>query len=257
MKLETYLERLDYAGPVEVTPETLTRVHRAHHFAVPFENLDVWLKRRIELKEESFYRKIVGERRGGFCYELNGLFAAMLRQMGFAVTLLSARVPRKDSSFVPEFDHMVLRVDLERPYLADVGFGEAFQRPIPLQDGFEGEQDGVRYRLLTVGDRWLAHRQNGGGEWNELYDFSLQPRALEDFAEMCEYHQTSPDSSFTKRRICTIATAEGRVTLADLRLIITRNGERLEKNLADEEEWRRCLKLYFAIELPDSRAFPA
>ena len=137
------------------------------------------------------------------------------------------------------------------PQLADrVGFGEGFQFPLVLEPGYEEEQDGVRYRLLASGDRWLAQRLNHGGEWNELFDFSLQPRSLEDFAEMCEYHQTSPDSTFTRRRICSLATADGRVTLADLRLIVTRRGERSENNLAGEEEWRLALQQYFGIVLP-------
>lgn len=250
MKLETYFRRLRYDGPSAATPEVLFALHQAHHLAVPFENLDIWLKRRIVLDEESFYRKIVGEGRGGFCYELNGLFAAILRQIGFSVTLLSARVARPDGQFVPEFDHLVLRVDLEQPYLADVGFGEAFQQPIPLHDGCLEQQEGIRYRLRTVGERWIAERQNTGGDWNQMYDFSLIPRQLADFAEMCDYHQTSPDSTFTRRRICSLALPDGRVTLADLRLILTRGAQRTERNLRDEQEYLQELQRHFGIMLP-------
>ena len=251
--LAAYLRRLNYSGPATPSRDVLFAIHQAHHRAVPFENLDIWLQRRIVLDESAFYRKIVGERRGGFCYELNGLFAAMLRQMGFTVTLLSGRVPRKEGGVTPEFDHMVLRVDLDQPYLADVGFGEAFQQPIMLRDGAEEEQDGVRYRLFAEGGRWIAERRNSGGEWNQLYEFSLQPRELQDFAGMCHFHQTSPHSNFTQRRICSLATEDGRVTLADMRLIVTRNGQREERILASEEEYRRELVRSFGIVLPGGR----
>jgi N-acetyltransferase len=111
----------DYAGLNAPTPETLREIHRAHLFTVPFENLDIHLGRKIVCDEDSFLHKIVNERRGGFCYELNGAFAAFLRALGFQVTLLSARVARSDGSDSPEFDHLTLRVDLDESWLVDVG----------------------------------------------------------------------------------------------------------------------------------------
>ena len=121
-----YLARIAYTGPTPPTIETLRSIHRAHLQTVPFENLDISLGRTIVVDEDATVRKIVEQRRGGFCYEMNGAFAALLRALGFRVTLLAARVARPQGGEGPEFDHLTLRVDLEEPWLADVGFGESF-----------------------------------------------------------------------------------------------------------------------------------
>src|SRR5689334_2014409 len=138
--LSRYLDRIGYTGFREPTAEVLRQIHRAHLFTVPFENLDIALGREIVCDEEPFLRKIVDRRRGGFCYELNGAFATLLRELGFAVTLLSGRVPRQDGSLSPEFDHLALRVDLEELWLADVGFGDSFLDPLRLATGAEQQQ---------------------------------------------------------------------------------------------------------------------
>src|SRR5438445_13669890 len=107
MDVAAYLNRIGYCGPVALTAETLSLLHLRHLETVPFENLDVWRARRIAIGRDAFVRKVVEERRGGFCYELNGAFAALLSAIGFRVTLLSARVCREDGSDGPEFDHLV------------------------------------------------------------------------------------------------------------------------------------------------------
>lgn len=249
MDLHAYLVRIGHSGPVHPTLDTLRALHRAHLLAVPFENLDIGLKRPIVLEEEKLTEKIVTHRRGGFCYEMNGVFAAALREIGFRVTLLSARVPNEKGEIGPEFDHLTLRVDLDQPWLADVGFGrEGFFEPLPLEEGTETTQRGVIYRLRRQGERWLAESRSGPG-WGPLYDFTLIPRRLEDFAEMCRWHQTSPLSPFTRRRICSRVTEDGRITLADLRLIVTGNGERRERDLAGEVEFSAALREHFGVAL--------
>src|SRR5258708_2128065 len=120
MNVPAYLRRIRYSGPITPTLETLRGIHRAYLETVPFENLDISLKRRIVLDQDRFVRKIVEDNRGGFCYELNGAFAALLREMGYRVTLLSARAALKDGSPGPEFDHLALGVDLDQSWLADV-----------------------------------------------------------------------------------------------------------------------------------------
>src|ERR1700676_4492415 len=149
LKLPAYLERIAYTGPLTPTPEVLRNLHRAHMLSVPFENLDIVLGRKIACDEDAFIRKIVGRRRGGFCYELNGAFAGLLRAIGLKVSLLSARVPRDDGSGGPEFDHLALRVDLDEPWLADVGFGECFLEPLRLRSRVEHKQFGRVYRLTS------------------------------------------------------------------------------------------------------------
>ena len=249
MDVAAYLQRIHYRGPCAPTAETLRALHLAHHLAVPFENLDIHLGQPIILDEARFYDKIVRRRRGGFCYELNGLFAALLRELGFDVTLLSARVTTGDGDFSPEFDHLVLLVQLEERWLADVGFGESFREPLRLDEPGEQRQPMGTYRLAHDGADWTMLETNRAGERVDGYRLTLRPRQLADFAGMCHYQQTSPDSHFTQKRICSLATPEGRVSLSDMRLIITANGERSERELSSPAEYAAALREHFGIEL--------
>ncbi len=248
MNVDAYLRRIGYYGHGAPTLETLRELHSLHMLSVPFENLDIHFGNRIIVDENRFFDKIVLRRRGGFCYELNGLFAALLREMGFDVTLLAAQV-WDDGRPGPEFDHMTLLVRFNEPWLADVGFGDSFIEPLPLRNGFEEIQRGTAYRIETSGGTWTLkeHRQPGGG-WNVLYTFDLQPRQLSDYAPMCDYHQTSPDSHFTQKRACSMATRDGRVTVSDMKLIVTKNGVRTETILPDQTAWNEALAVYFGIE---------
>ncbi|MBZ5686930.1 MAG: arylamine N-acetyltransferase [Acidobacteriia bacterium] len=245
----SYLARIGYSGPTDPTADTLCALHRAHLWAVPFENLDISLGRKITINEEAILNKIVVLRRGGFCYELNGAFATLLRALGFQVTLLSARVARANGDEGPEFDHLTLRVDLEDPWLADVGFGESFLEPLRLEAGREQLDPTGLYRLLQQGERLQMEKGLPDGSWKPQFSFSSRPRRLEEFTGMCRYHQTSPESSFTQKRICSRATPDGRITLSEMKLITTSKGEREERSLASEEEWSSTLSEQFGIRL--------
>jgi N-hydroxyarylamine O-acetyltransferase len=272
MDVQAYLRRIRYQAcptpgldiPSIDAPsaDLLRSLHRAHLFTVPFENLDISLGRKIICDEARILNKIVTEHRGGFCYELNGAFAALLRALGFQVTLLSARVAREDGSYGPEFDHLTLRVDLEEPWLADVGFGEGFLEPLRLESGMEQPQNGRVYRLTSLPTSRLASTDSGfglevmvEGKWKGEYSFTLQSRELSEFAGMCHHHQTSPESHFTRQRICSLATPEGRVTLSDNKLIETHGGSRQETLLSGDQEWRAKLRELFGVVLPESAVF--
>ncbi len=244
-----YLERIAYTGPVTPTAEALRGLHRAHMFSVPFENLDIALGRKIVCEEDAFFRKVVDRRRGGFCYELNGAFAGLLRAMGFDVTLLSARVPREDGSDSPEFDHLTLKVDLDESWLADVGFGDSFVEPLVLRPGVEQSQNGWTYQVIYCGNAQCVERAERDGAWKRQYSFTLTPRNLNDFAAMCHYHQTSPESPFTRKSLCSMATQNGRVTVSGRTLIFTCNGSRDERLLPSDQEWRAALKEHFDVAL--------
>ena len=247
--VDAYLKRMGYAGPLKPNSNLLRDLHRAHLFAVPFENLDIAFGRKIICDEDAFLRKIIERHRGGFCYELNGAFAALLRSLGFQVSLLSARVPREDGSLSPEFDHLTLRVDLEEPWLADVGFGDCFLEPLRFATGFEQLQGGRKYRIVDENGSLHVERTELDDRWKRQYSFTLTPRRLDEFAAMCHYHQTSPESPFTRKKLCTLATADGRITLSDRKLIITQNGRREERMVGSDEEWRSALMDYFNISL--------
>jgi len=240
-----YLERIQYRGSLLPTLETLRGLQLSHLLSVPFENLSIHANEPIQLEEDWLFDKIVLRRRGGFCYELNGLFACLLRGLNFNVTMLSAGVARADGGFGPDFDHMTLMVWLEDRWLVDVGFGDSFRRPL-LLDRREAQADGRRSYQIDDGGHYLVLKENDG-EWKAQYRFTLLPHRLADYTGMCSYHQTSPKSSFTQRRICSIATPDGRVTLSDMRLIEAEGDERRERILADEEEYATTLAKRFGI----------
>lgn len=223
-EVDAYLRRIGYSGPVEPTVDTLVALHRAHLVSVPFENLDIHLGRPIELGVGRFYAKIVGEGRGGFCYELNGAFAELLRRLGFLVTLHSAQVWGGDR-FGPDHDHLCLRVQLDEPWLVDVGFGDCFLSPISLDEallGVEQLRESADYRWKRE-DGWLVlEERKWNAEWWTCYRVSLRPEPLADFRTQCLYFQQSPDSHFRKKLIVTRATPDGRVTLADRKLTVSR-----------------------------------
>jgi N-hydroxyarylamine O-acetyltransferase len=249
LDVPAYLARIGYSGPTTATADTLRGIHRAHMLNVPFENLDIALGRKIVCEEESFIRKIVDRNRGGFCYEINGAFAALLRALGFNVTLLSARVPCEDGSDGPEFDHLTLRVDLEEPWLADVGFGDCFLEPLRLAVGEEQREGSRTFVITPEKESYHLDRTDPDAVRQRQYSFTLTPRRLEDFAAMCHYHQTSPQSPFTRKRVCSKATADGRITLAEDKLIVTHNGNREERLFSSNEERRLALKQYFNVTL--------
>jgi len=250
MDIRAYLDRIGYRGPLTPTAETLRALQVAHLQTVPFENLSIHARQPVVLDDESLFDKVVARRRGGFCYELNGLFAALLRALGFRVTLLSAGVARADGTFGPDFDHMALLVTLEERWLADVGFGDSFRDPLRLDE--RGEQpEGTRAFRIDEdgdGDHLILLRRDGAEEpWQPQYRFTLQPYEYADYAGMCRYHQTSPESHFTRQTVSSLATPEGRVTLSGMKLITTYGGERHERILESEAERVALLRELFGL----------
>jgi N-hydroxyarylamine O-acetyltransferase len=242
-----YLARIGYRGPVAPTQDTLRQIHLAHLRTVPFENLSVRRGEPIVLDEEKLFEKIVLRRRGGFCYELNGLLAGLLQAMGYRVARLAGRV---GVDGIP-FDHMALQVDLDEPWLADVGFGDSFLLPLRLRD--RQPQDGGcgrRYRLDAADGGLLLQREEPEG-WRRQYFFTLEAWPLSAYEDGCRYHQTSPQSHFTRNTVVSRATETGRVTLSERRLIVTSAGKRTETDLADAAAVRRLLAEQFGIEDPD------
>jgi N-hydroxyarylamine O-acetyltransferase len=243
MDVDRYLERIGYRGPTAPSLEALRQLHLAHLTTVPFENLSVRSGELIVLDPERLFEKIVLRRRGGFCYELNGLFAALLDAFGFRVSRLAGRVGADGISF----DHMALRVELDEPWLADVGFGDSFLLPLRLEDRQPQEGGcGRRYRIDAVEGGLLLLREEEQ-EWQRQYMFTLESWPLAAFEEGCRYHQTSPASSFTRKTVVSRATQKGRITLSERRLIVTSDGKRSETDLLDEAEVARALAEHFGI----------
>jgi N-hydroxyarylamine O-acetyltransferase len=238
-----YLARLGVERRPQPTVEDLRLVHAAHLRSIPFENLSIHLGEEIVLEPDALVAKVVARRRGGFCYELNGAFAALLRALGFDVTLLAARVFGADGPG-PAFDHMCLRVNLDEPWLADVGFGDSFLLPLPLRAGAQQTDAAGTFALTATGDGELDLLRDGEPQ----YRVDLTPRELADYEPMCRYHQTSPESHFTQGTVCSRATADGRVTIRGRTLIVTRHGQRTKRDLT-EEELREAYRRHFGMDV--------
>jgi len=246
MDVQAYLERINYQGPVETTPENLRALQVAHLRTVPFENLSIHCGQPIVLNDDDLYEKIVLRGRGGFCYELNGLFARLLRELGFKVRMLSANVAG-DQGFSADFDHMTLLVSLAEDWLVDVGFGDSFEEPLAIDRATEQVQGMMGYDVVRGDGYHVMRRRPIGGEWKNQYRFTLQPYEYADFEPRCHYQQTSPESHFRKGKVCTIATPDGRITISEMRLITTEGGIRSERNIEDDAEYVALLREHFGI----------
>ena len=248
MDIQAYLQRINYTGSLVPSAETLRVLQMAHLQTVPFENLSIHSGEPIVLDDEALFEKIVRRRRGGFCYELNGLFAALLRALGFDVNMLSARVANAEGIFGPDFDHMTLLVTLTERWLVDVGFGDSFLEPLKLDEESEQIQGHRAYRIVSEDECLTLMQRSNDDEWRQQYCFTLRQYQYSDYAEMCRYHQTSPQSHFTKARICSRATPEGRISLSDLRFITTlAGGERQERILTNQKEYATILRDHFGV----------
>jgi len=260
--VDAYLARIGIGRPLGPSLRALADLQLAHLLTVPFENLDIVSGVPISLEREALFDKIVSRNRGGFCYELNGLFGSLLTELGYRVTMLSARtVDDVEGTLGPEYDHLVLRVDLEEPWLVDVGFGDSVRVPVPLRsDVVLDDPLGRAYRLDVSGDDWdlterPAEAEGDGvvgeprpdGAWTIKFRFTLIPRTLPDFAATCRWQETQ-SPWFTEHRFCSIARPDGRLTLMDDRLITRSGAERTERPV-DEADVRGVLRDRFGFVL--------
>lgn len=239
MDVSQYLLRIGYQGPAQPSLETLRRLHRGHLLTVPFESLSVHCREPITLELPLLYDKIVQHHRGGFCFELNGLFLWLLQALGFGAKAVAGRVlNRFTGHYGPPLDHMVILVQLDgRLFLCDVGFGGGFLEPLELKPDTEQVQAGGIFWLGNTGRIWvLERREVPGKEGRPLYQFTLEEKKLDDFAGMCLYHQTSPSSIFTCKSFCTLQKEDGgRLTYMGWRLISILGEKRTETVLQSSE----------------------
>ena len=254
MNIGSYLTRIQIDEPVRADTDTLSALQLAHLYSVPFENLDIGLGRPLDLKLESLWDKIVVRKRGGFCYELNGLFAWLLQQLGFEVTCLNGRhYHEADNSFGIEFDHLALLVKAPADptrWLVDVGYGATFTRPLNVDDLGEQAQAGFTYRLEPFRGGWHLWQRVPDGTLERHYHFDLTPHSFpSEYEAGCRYHQTSPASTFTQKRLISRLTPNGRITISGSDLILNYGGEQTRKQLGGEDEFNRCLWEYFGFRL--------
>ncbi|GET22728.1 arylamine N-acetyltransferase family protein [Prolixibacter denitrificans] len=245
---EAYLQRIFYDGPTSVSLQTVTQLQKAHVLHVPFENLDIHQKVPIELNIDHIYNKVINQHRGGFCYELNGLFYELLKCLGFEVRRISARVYHANE-YAPEYDHLAIVATIDgKEYLTDVGFGEFTFSPLRLDTTELQHDERGTFRI----DRYetFCYRVNKQEDnvWQSVYVFENRHREFREFEAMCRYHQTSPESPFTKSRLIKRPTCTGRITLTNDTLKISENGHPAEeKPVNGAEEFATYLDSYFGI----------
>ncbi len=252
MDTEKYLRRLG----IEITDilanaESLKFLQKQHLLNVPFENLDIHWKRRILLDTNAFYKKIVEEKRGGFCYELNGLFCELLNKIGFPSRMVSARVADGKGDFSGEYDHMAILTKIDgADFLVDVGFGDFTAEPLKLILDIAQKDETGEFLVKKRDDEYFEVAKKDGDEWKGEYLFKDSARDLAEFTAMCNFHQTSPESHFTQGKVCSLMLENGRKTLTDKQFIETKNGERRETEVNSEEEFNALLAREFSIK-PD------
>ncbi len=248
MNLTEYLDRIHFTGRVGVNVETLFAIHRAHLLNITYENLDIHRGLYVPLDEEHFFTKIVVERRGGWCYEMNGLLAWVLRELGFSVRLLAGSVNRPILGDRATGNHLCLLVHLNQPYLVDVGFGNGILEPLPLKSGKYHQRE-FTYGLHQERDYWHFSNHPGLGPG---FDFTLIPYQLNDFTARCHDLQTASDSGFVRVTVCHRRTEQGYVTLKGLSFRTVSPHLDSERILGTYSEYVQVLRDHFAITLPDS-----
>ena len=248
MNKNEYLRRIGIEKEIEPAADNLKLLQRAHLLRVPFENLDIHWQRLIELDKAKFYAKVIGENRGGFCYELNSLFYELLAALGFESTMLSAKVARGDGTFGAEYDHMAILTEIkDKKYLVDVGFGDFTAEPLEfVLDVEQKDKNGV-FVIRKHDENYYEVAKKDGDAWKSEYIFTTAPRELNEYAPMCLYQQTSPESHFTKGKVCSLMTENGRKTLTDKKFIETKKGRKTETDVDSESEFDRILEREFGI----------
>jgi N-hydroxyarylamine O-acetyltransferase len=252
MDLQTYLDRIGFDGEPRADVDSLTRLHRGHLEHIPYENLDVALGRPVDFDIDRIFEKMVTRRRGGWCYEMNGLLAWALEEIGFGVTRLAGAVRRADLGDAFIGNHLVLLIQLDRPFVADVGFGDGLHEPVPLAEGAI-EQSGFRSRLEQIeGGWWRYHNHQHGGA--PSYDFRAEPGDPAVLAERCTFLQTSPQSPFTQNVVLQRRCAD-RVEVMRNALRFTVRPDGVERRLVgDADEFVREVGTVFGVEEPEARA---
>lgn len=250
-QIDSYLDRIGFTADPKADLATLAGLQRAHMTAVPFENLDVFHRRGVHTSADWSVPKIVEKGRGGWCFELNGAFGELLSGLGFSVTRLAGGVMLGGGNPPDDPDHLTLRVDLDAPYLVDVGFGDSAIRPLRLDDA--GPQDGgdrtYRFRRDDKFTYLEAQGEDEDGGWAPSFRFDATPRELADFDSRSNYLQNEPGLHWTEAPFATRLIGHGsdRVWLLKDRIKLRRDGH-IETTGVPEYEWAGTLQTWFGLD---------
>jgi N-hydroxyarylamine O-acetyltransferase len=248
---DAYLERVGLAAAPRVTEDGLAALHRAQAYSIPFENFDILLGRGVPLEPAALVDKLVNRRRGGYCFELNGLLLLALRSFGFDVRPLLARVHIGGTP--TGRGHLLLLVRVQRRrWIADVGFGgQGLRAPIPFEPDRRARQDGQSYRLTRSADFGTLLQIRVDDAWQDLYSFDTGIVVPADIEYGNHYTSTHPSSFFTYSRVAALPVRDGRISLLDrvLKISGTRNGLVTELEIDEGPQYLQALRTHFGIEL--------
>jgi N-hydroxyarylamine O-acetyltransferase len=255
LDLQAYLARIGYTGGLQPTYETLEGLHLAHATHIPFENLDILLNRPIRLDLESLISKLVHSGRGGYCFEQNLLFLAVLRELGFIVRPLAARVRYRAQRILPR-THMLMLVQVGADrWIADVGFGgEGLLLPLPFDTRKTVRQFLWTYRIVDEVEQWVVQSQRNGA-WVDLYAFTLEVQLRPDYEMANYYTSTHPDSRFVHTLTVQLPTPGERTTLINRELIADRGETVTSRVIPDDEALLVVLAERFGLRFPPGTRF--
>uniref|UniRef100_A0A8D0GSY2 arylamine N-acetyltransferase n=1 Tax=Sphenodon punctatus TaxID=8508 RepID=A0A8D0GSY2_SPHPU len=275
MNIEEYLARIGYKGSYKkLDLETLTTIFQHHIRAVPFENLSIHCGEIITLDLDEVYEKIVKKKRGGWCMENNQLLSWVLKTLGYATTVLGAYVYNPNQKiYATHMTHLLVKVVIDRKaYIVDAGFGVSYQmwQPMELVSGKEQpqtpgifrftEDNGIWYYEKIRRKQYIPNQSFTNSELLEkqecrkIYLFTLEPRTIEDFRFQCTFLQTSSDSLFTKKSICSLQTTDGFRVLIGWTLTETKYNYKEDMDLVEfatlkDEEVEKTLREQFGLSL--------
>ncbi|PWH85596.1 arylamine N-acetyltransferase family protein [Brumimicrobium oceani] len=246
---EEYLKRINFEGEISINFESLKALHRAQHLAIPFENFDICLGRNIQIDSKSIFQKLVRQKRGGYCFELNGLLVMALKAFGFDARPLLGRVHL--SREITGRTHQTTLVTIDnKSWIVDLGFGaEAPLIPIPLVYNEPISFENQSYRLVNDEVYGYILQSNSKGHWKNLYSFDLNPVFEIDIKLGNHYTSTHPDSFFTNARIAALPIENGMISLYHNKLKKTINGKEEITTLKDDSSYLDVLEQEFGIEL--------
>ncbi len=251
MNLHAYLARIAYDGPIRQDLVTLIALHRAHLRAIPYENLDVPLGRPVTIERNAIFEKLVTQKRGGWCYEMNGLFGWALAEMGFKVTRSAGAVMREVRGDDVIGNHLVLKVELEEgDYLADVGFGDGPLDPILVKEG-PFASDGFKFAVSRLeGGWWRLHNHEAGGAAS--FDFNMKPADERRLAERCFWLQSAPESQFVQNAVLQFHKPDGLWLMRGRVLRHVTPSEQKDYLVESAPEYVGVLSEVFRLNLPEA-----
>lgn len=250
INLQAYFDRIGYRGGGEVSAQTLRELHRGHVFHIPFENLNPLGGKTVSLDPSDLFDKMVTDKRGGYCFEMNGLLSFVLESLGFPVRRLLARVWRDEMGYGAK-THQILLVTADgKDWICDVGFGgNGLLEPLLFETGTEQQQEFQQCRIVeepAVGG--FAYQCVIDGSYKNIYGFTLEPCSRADYELSNYFTSTHPDSIFTKVPMLMIPTQSGRITVFDHQMKLTDRENVTEISIESEDQMKRILKEYFGIE---------